>query len=291
MRFLVIYFSIFSLLGAPAFAQSKKELAAQNAQLAQRLSRLETRMLTGDPAAERLMQRMDALEGAQRSLTGEVERLRYERDTLQGEVRSLAGTIASLQTIADDMELHLKAVNVVANRSPSSTPAPSSSGSIVYGGRSGGGVYQGGSSIAGPPTISGVPQTPAIVSNDMQQLAQIGLDKMQEGDFTAAQSAFHQYLELNPDAADRGDVYYWLGETYYVKSGYADAADAYIASMRAAPNGNYAPDAMVRLAATARALGQKQMACQTLASFPVQYPNASSAVRDRARLETQRSGC
>ena len=47
-----------TLLATPAMAQSKKELAAVDAQLAQRLSTLESRMLTGDPAAERLMQKM-----------------------------------------------------------------------------------------------------------------------------------------------------------------------------------------------------------------------------------------
>ena len=65
-----------SLLAAPAYAQSKKELAAVDAQLAQHLTTLESRMLTGDPAAERLMQRMDSLETSQRTLTGEVETLR-----------------------------------------------------------------------------------------------------------------------------------------------------------------------------------------------------------------------
>ena len=282
---LLSLFIISSLLSLPAFAQSRKELAAQNVQLTQRLSALENRMLTGDPAAERLMQRMDAVEASMRALTGEVERLRYERDNLQEEVRTLAGTLSDLQTTADDMRRHLDAVNIVAQ------DAPTPSAPIVYGGgRMGGGVYSNGSSIAGPPTITG--GAPNIASgNDVSKLAEIGLEKMQEGSFSQAQTIFKQYLQLNPDAGDRGDVYYWLGETYYIKGGYTDAADAYIASMRAAPSGSYAPEAMIRLAATARALGQKEMACQTLASFPGQYPNASAAVRGKAKLETQRSGC
>ena len=61
-----------TLLASPAIAQSKKELSAVDAQLAQRLSTLESRMLTGDPAAERLMQKMDALETSMRTLRGEV---------------------------------------------------------------------------------------------------------------------------------------------------------------------------------------------------------------------------
>lgn len=298
----IIFLLLASLIIAtPAQAQSKKELAEQNFQLSQRLSALENRMLTGDPAAERLMQRMDALEASQRSLTGEVERLTFERDTLQTEVKTLAGEIATLQSLADDMRRHLKAVEIVA-----STPAPQtgpqvdpSTGSITYGDQTGtvtgggvygGGVYSGGSSLPPPPVILNGPTT-SVETNDMSQLAQVGLEKLNQGDFSGSQSAFTQYLELNPNAPDLGDVQFFLGETYYAKGGFADAADAYIASMRAAPSGTYAPEAMIRLAGTARALGNTPMACQTLASFPAQYPNASPDIREKARVESTRSGC
>jgi len=278
---------------APAHAQSKKELAAQNMQLSQRLSALENRMLTGDPAAERLMQRMDALEASQRSLTGEVERLTYERNTLQEEVRALAADIAALQTLAEDMRVHLKAVDAVANApAPVTSPRVYGEDTVPGGTVYGGGVYADGSSIPPPPTIIGAPEpAPVNPGNDITKLAQIGQDRMAEGDFTGSQSAFKQYLELNPGAADAGDVYFWLGESYFAKGGFADAADAYIASMRAAPNGTYAPEAMVRLAGTARALGNSTMACQTLASFPAQYPGAAPEVREKARVESARSGC
>jgi len=73
----------------PVQAQSKKELEAQNVALAERLTRLESRLLTGDPAAERLMTRIDSLEAAQRALRGELERVAYERDGLKGEVSQL----------------------------------------------------------------------------------------------------------------------------------------------------------------------------------------------------------
>ena len=56
-----------SLISPASLAQSKKELAAQNAELVQRLERLEGRLLTGDPAAEALMSRMDAIETSNRN--------------------------------------------------------------------------------------------------------------------------------------------------------------------------------------------------------------------------------
>ena len=87
--FFVATLAVSYLTATPAQAQSKKELAAQNVALAERLARLESRMLTGYPAAERLMTRIDSLETAQRTLRGELERVAYERDGLKGEVMQL----------------------------------------------------------------------------------------------------------------------------------------------------------------------------------------------------------
>lgn len=292
---------VLCLLPLSASAQSKKELAAQALQLSQRLTVLENRLLTGDPAAEQLMQRMDALEASQRSLTGELERVRYERDNLQEEVQALAVSLADMQAITSDMKRHLKAVNIVSRQPSPIQQAPRYSGQVnsgtVYGGTTQSSPYQNGSSspYSTSPSLSNalpaIVAAPVVASNDISQLGKIGLEKMQEGNFGEAQSSFKQYLEHNPAATDRGDVYFWLGETYYVKGGYADAAESYIASMRAQPKGDYAPEAMIRLAGTARALGKKQAACQTINSFSTQYPNATPAVRAKARTERQRSGC
>jgi hypothetical protein len=102
------------LIAVPAQAQSKKELAAQNTALAERLGRLESRMLTGDPAAERLMARIDALESAQRALRGELERVAYERDGLKGEVMQLRTELQIIQDMAGRMRVHLDAVDLIA---------------------------------------------------------------------------------------------------------------------------------------------------------------------------------
>jgi len=306
-----------SLLADPAYAQSKKELAAVDAQLAQRLTTLEGRMLTGDPAAERIMQRMDALETSQRTLTGEVETLRYEREQLLKQVEAMASEIQTKQALIDRMKIHLDAVDLVS----SATRSPSSVQSNPYAPRTYGAdeSYSSGTVIqSSPPTsvgsysapsgpaydssqLSQIPSAPVFkertigvqqaYENDVTQLGKSGQTKLAEGDFVGAQTAFKQYLEFNPAATDKGEINFWLGESYFVRGGYADAADAYITSMREAPKGDKAPDAMVRLAATLRELGNKAEACQTLATFPAQFPNASSGVKEKARVEAARTGC
>ena len=289
-----------SLIALPAYAQSRKELAAVDVELQQRLTILEKRMLTGDPAAERLMQRMDSLEASQRSLTGEIERLVYERDNLRAEVQALTSELQGQQALFDRMKVHLDAVDLVASEQRSAA-APR-----VYG-EANSGTYN--DTYTAQPytdestTLSQVPAAPIFREetidvqsysgggNDVAELGTIGQTKLAEGDFIGAQTAFKQYLEYNPDAADAGEISFWLGESYFVRGGYADAADAYISSMRTDPTGVKAPEAMVRLAATLRELGNQSEACQTLATFGSQFPNAPEAAKEKARIEAGRTGC
>lgn len=313
MRAMIIALTVFlvTVIYSPlSIAQSKKELAAQNAALMQRLERLEARMLTGDPAAEALTSRMDAIETGNRNMTGEVERLRFERDNLRAEVIALAEDVRVLQEQATQFNIHLDAVELVSQQG---------GGVRSYAPRTYGGEPANGNTVAseqpyvspnqpsaipgGPPSFNQVtvpfqgnqpttlPNAIQSGQNDIAALPSEGRTKLAEGDFSGAQSLFQQYLTLAPDAPDAGEVNFWLGETYFVKGGYADAADAYINSMRKDRDGERAPDSMIRLAMSLRELGNKDQACQTLDSFPSQYPNAPESLRNKRALEISRTGC
>lgn len=279
------------LVATPAQAQSKKELAAQNVALAERLSRLESRMLTGDPAAERLMARIDALETAQRTLRGELERVAYERDGLKGEVMQLRTELQIIQDMAGRMQVHLDAVDLIAQEQ--SRPIQSRTGPVSYGPSTPVDPLGGAPVFREQPLVLGGNQTsvPPVQSNDITELGETGKRLLAEGDFAGAQTSLKQYLQFNPDASDVGEMNFYLGESYYVRGGYADAADAYITSMKRDPRGVKAPDAMVRLAGALRELGKTSDSCATLASLPSQYPNASPTVTSKAKLEAARSGC
>lgn len=303
---MIAFIIITAIMSQPAFAQSRKELAAQDAIIVDRLARLESRMLTGDPAAERLMQRMDALEENMRTLTGEVERLRFERDQLRTDVAGLVGQIEGLQALAARTQTHLDAVDLIAqeqSRRPVSTQSPFGTSPQISSQPNSQtsqqqpyfpseGTFDPNQPNAVSPAPSFGQQTIGVQQfNDVDQLPAQGQQKLAEGDFAGAQTAFRQYLDIYPDADDSGDVFYWLGESYFVRGGYADAADAYINSMQKAPKGVYAPNAMVGLAATMRELGNKDEACTVLASFPTQFPSAPLDAQNRANVERQRTGC
>ena len=279
------------LIAVPAQAQSKKDLAAQNTALAERLGRLESRMLTGDPAAERLMARIDALETAQRALRGELERVAYERDGLKGEVTQLRTELQIIQDMAGRMRVHLDAVDLIAQEQ--TRPVQMRTGPVSIGPTTPLDPLGGAPTFRQQPLVLGNGQAPqpAMPTNDITELGQAGKRLLAEGDFAGAQISLKQYLQFNPDAADVGEMNYYLGESYYVRGGYADAADAYITSMKRDPRGVKAPDAMVRLAGALRELGKTKDSCATLASLPRQYPNASPTVKNKATLEAARAGC
>ena len=270
-------------LAAPvtATAQSKKELADTDARLAQRIDVLERRFLTGDPAAQRLMQRVDALDVAVRALTGEIEQLTYQREQLRGDVKALADDLRAMQELETRMRIHLDAVDLVAaEQAGRAAAAPVA--------------------LPGSPSLNSVPDAPTLVSvpnpaqaeaSAVAALPATGRTRMAEGDFLGAQSAFRDYLDQTPDAPDAGEIRFLLGETYFVRGGYADAADSYIASMRADAQGPRAAEAMVRLGSSLRELGKTAEACQTLRSVPTQYPNAPAELKTRARDELALGGC
>jgi len=313
MRNILLTLLVTTAVSTPSFAQSKAELAANDAALAERIARLESRFLTGDPAAVELMQRMDALEGEQRSLTGSIEQLRHERDNLKAEIVALHEDLKTIEAMADRMRLHLDAVDLVAKERQQvrSQPVIQAQPQTSYQ-TSPSGIYDGApnqpSQVPGPPTTRTVtvpydgsvsealnqprPAQPAVTSYpNLDNLPIDGVRKLNEGNFTGAQSDFQTYLAVAPDAPNVGEVSYWLGETHFVKGGYADAADAYIASIKKDPQGTKAPDAMIRLGASLRELGNKAEACKTLNSFSSQYPNAGAQARQRMRDERARTGC
>ena len=270
-------------VAAPAFAQSRAELAAQNEALQKRVDRLEARLLTGDPAAERLMARVDTLEASIRTLLGEVERLTYDRELADAEVNALESDIRILQDLSTRMKIHLDAVDLAAAQS-----APTVDETYVGGPAT---LEQ----IQGPPSRRTedfiLPPADENAANDAVRLGGVGMMRLAEGDYSGAETAFIQYLQFYSDATDAGEINYWLGESHFVRGQYNAAAEAYIASIQSEGDRSKAPDALVKLAASLREMGQGSEACTALASFEDQFPDASLDARDKALREASKTGC
>lgn len=273
---------------APAQSQSRRELAERIDATEVRIGELEAQFMAGDPVAERLLERMDALEFQVRELTSESERLNFENRRLRDQVEAL------------EMEL-------AASRAPVVDPATEAFMSEgVDGMNSDEPGFSDGASVAvvdpddpfaaeraaATGVLGGGASTlPAAEPADPGVLYADARSRLLDGDFDGAQLGFEQFVNDHAEDPRAGEAWYWLGETFFVRSNFGDAASAYITSLRTQPEGEKAPDAMVRLAASLHGLGQTQDACDTLARFGRQFPNASAASRDRAARESVRANC
>lgn len=263
-------------LAAPAEGQSRRELQMRLDNLEARLAQLESGAEAGDPLAETLLSRLDALEREQRVMTGEVERLNFEN-------RQLRQTIEQLQRApamaSDDDALVLGPGEI----NPDDPFGEARAGAVQplrlpddNGGMSGANAGAG-----------AAPQG----AGDPDQIFARARTRLLDGDFAGARDGFQAFTSQHGDHPRAGEAWYWLGETHFVNGDLQDAADAYIASLRADQRGERAPDALVRLAASFAGLGQTGRACQLLGSFAREYPNASEDARRRAERERSRTGC
>ena len=114
---------------------------------------------------------------------------------------------------------------------------------------------------------------------------------LKQGKYNSAQLNFETFLEKNPEHALASNAKYWLGETYYVRGDYAQAARIFAEGFQAYPRGAKAPDNLLKLGLTLESLDKKKDACIALMQVKKEFPAGASAVLSRAQKEIDRLGC
>jgi tol-pal system protein YbgF len=118
-----------------------------------------------------------------------------------------------------------------------------------------------------------------------------GYGDLLQRDYGAAESAFAQVVHAYPDDPLAGKAQYWLGETYYVRGQYKNAADAFLKGYKKYKSGEKAPDSLLKLGMALAELGQKDAACSTLKELGTKYPAAPGYLRDQGNSEWRKAGC
>jgi tol-pal system protein YbgF len=121
--------------------------------------------------------------------------------------------------------------------------------------------------------------------------AQLLQAQREQGDFTRAENALKAFIAANPTHRLAGNAQYWLGETYYVRRDYQNAAVAFAEGFQKYPNSEKAPDNLLKLGMTMGQLNQKPKACGTLGELEKRYPQASASIKQATQRERQRLGC
>ncbi|MBM4438674.1 MAG: tol-pal system protein YbgF, partial [Actinobacteria bacterium] len=106
-----------------------------------------------------------------------------------------------------------------------------------------------------------------------------------------AERAFTEFLTANANDELAHNARYWLGETYYFRAQYQQAAVAFFDGYQKAPTGPKAADNLLKLGISLGRMDQKQEACATLAELGTRFPNANQDIRNQAAAERRRLAC
>ncbi len=226
-----------------------------------------------------LQVRMNALETHLRNVTGQMERAEYQNNQLQQALRRMNtdydGRFRLLEKRLDALEARAAA--------PPPSPPP-----------------------AAPSAVMDVPreepraETPEQVlgtfsSAGDEEGAQALYDKafasLRQARYGEAEQLLRRFLKTYSRHRLAENAKYWLGETYYVRGKFQDAAIAFAEGFQRFPKGRKAPDNLLKLAMSLGASNQKKDACTTLSELSKRFPNASAIIRNRAAQEKRTLGC
>lgn len=114
---------------------------------------------------------------------------------------------------------------------------------------------------------------------------------LSQANYREAERALSAFLLQHPDHRLAGNAKYWLGETYYVRGQYQDAAITFAEGYQQYPGNTKAPDNLLKLGKSLAALGEKTDACGTYSELIRRFPNASATIQQQAKRERRRLGC
>jgi len=274
MRFPIIVLAFVALLGSipAALAQNNGDTAALSDRLdrMQRdLDALQRQVYQGnpppaatnqtpqasEPAALQNEDRMTHLEEQMRDLTGKVE-------TLNNAISQLG---ARLDKLSSDVDMRLTALE---HGAPTGGNAP-----LTAPGRA-------------PATASA--NAPATTPNQQYQAA---FALLRQADYPGAEQALRTFVTQHPRDPLAGDAQYWLGETFYVRKNWKDAAIAFAEGYQKYPKSAKAPDDLLKLAMSLGNMGQKSNACTALQRLDHDFPQMPANVRGPATAEKRHLGC
>jgi tol-pal system protein YbgF len=114
---------------------------------------------------------------------------------------------------------------------------------------------------------------------------------LKQADYPAAEEALKTFVAQHPKDALAGSAQYWLGETYYARGRYVEAASAFAEGYKNYPKGTKAADDLLKLGMSLARTNQKQNACVALAQLDHDFPSLGNSIKEHSVAEKKRLGC
>lgn len=293
MRRLLLAVSLVSI-ATSAFAQDSA-LMDRLGRLERDMNFLQRQVYTGAPAgdpnampaatgagAAQLDVRISGLEEQMRALRGQVEQAQYAATEAQREHKKFA----------EDMEYRLQAIeqaqSAAANAAPVTAPSyeaeptpveePAAPVSNTPAG------YQ--PSVAAP--------APAATGGDFPNSNahyNYAFKLLNDKKYSEAATSFDSFVRDYPKDPLTSNAYYWLGESYYARGDYTRAAEGFRKGFESNPQGQKAPDNLLKLAMSLDNIKRTSEACIVLKQVVGKYGESAPRTKERAEAERSRMQC
>jgi tol-pal system protein YbgF len=221
---------------------------------------------------------------------------------LEDEVRTLTGQIQEVNYSLDQLKRRLDTL---------SSDVDQRFATLEHGGPSLAGPAIGGPGTPPPPAASATPGvlgtlgTPAakpgseqtatapatLPSGTAQEQYNYAFGLLRQANYPAAEEALKAFVKAYPKDPLAGNAQYWLGETYYVRKDYENAATAFAVGYQRYPKSGKAADNLLKLGMSLGNLGKKGNACSAFARLDRDFPTAPANVKEREASERQQLGC
>ncbi len=133
--------------------------------------------------------------------------------------------------------------------------------------------------------------TVALPDGTPKQQYDFAFEFLKRQDYPKAESTLREFLKKHPKDALAGNAQYWLGETYYVRGDFQQAAVEFMAGYQNYPKTNKGPDNLLKLGMSMSKLNQSQGACTALSRIAKDYPDAPAEVLTSAKTERTKLKC
>ena len=244
-------------------------------------------------------QRLDALSDQMRQLTGRIEELTNEVNQLKTQLeRQASDTDLRFQQLQGGGATSLAPPSApgvaTAVLPPQPKPQPGAGADFSQpASRSGnlGTLAAPGQQRQEPPPPQTAAAGGALPAGNAQDQYNYAMGLLTQANYPAAEHAMRAFVERYPKDPLAGNAQYWLGETFYVRKDYANAATSFAQGYEKYPKGPKAADDLLKLGMSLAALNQKADACKAYARLQRDFPAAPQPIKERLGAERQRSGC
>jgi tol-pal system protein YbgF len=235
--------------------------------------------------------RMDQLEAQMRTLTGQLEEIQY----------NIAQVTGRLDKMKADDEVRFQQLEghggpppgdaVTAAAPPAAPPPPPA----VHGAADMSRAASAAGTLTPPSDAAPAQNTPAatvsLPNGSALDQYNYAFGLLRESDYKAAEGAFKAFLQKHPTDPLASNAQYWLGETFFVRGDFPQAASAFAEGYQRAPQGPKAPDNLLKMGMSLGNSGKKQEACFSFARLERDFPQMAPIIKDREVSEKKRIGC